>query len=542
MQVTLPKKHIFETPRFLQTDAYTVGSPLFQSPEATEKSTYYVVFRRTPHQFNADLYEKGDDRIIFAGLNRILERLFYNPITHAEIDSMKKFLATFRVTMKGLTNYPFPEALLRRVVDEFNGRPPIQILAMPEGSVVYPNEPVMLIRSLVKGFGELAAWFEAVLLQVYGVSEAITQGQHWLKWLRAKIRECDSTLDDATVDFKARIMLTDMGARAGFNPTESEDLGMAHLYSFPGTDTLSGAFQAFMDSGEQPVGNSVLALAHRNVQAFGTEDECYENMYNLAIDGELLSQVGDAYGFERAVTECQTPLAVRSAKEGRGIIIVSRPDSGEPLEQIKIVINSAISAGLFTTQVRDGKIWYYPTTQHFIEADGMTFSAMKEIINVLAEEGFAFYDWGLFGMGGQLRNNLKRDNLSAKYALCACGEDDRPVVKFSETIGKTTLPGAMKVVRDAEALATATTIRHFDEAGENAMVEFFNGLRLAKPFGPGQDDNFPIIKTRIDEQMATMPLTLRTQVNLGYPASAKILTLRRELLKQYAPDKVASDY
>jgi hypothetical protein len=34
-------------------------------------------------------------------------------------------------------------------------------------------------------------------------------------------------------------------------------------------------------------------------------------------------------------------------------------------------------------------------------------------------EGFAPHGWGLFGVGGGLRNGLKRDNISAKYALCS---------------------------------------------------------------------------------------------------------------------------
>ena len=540
--VKLPKQHIFETPRYCQTDAYTVGSPAFQSAEANEKSYYYSTFRRAPHSFNSDVYAKGDDRIIYAGMRRINERLFYQPVTHEEIDNMKEFLSTFKVTMKGLAPYQFPEALLRRTVDEFNGRPPIQILGFPEGSVVYPNEPNSVYISLVPGFGELAAWFEASWLRTWGPSEAATQAQHWKKYLRNKIADCDPTLTRQQVDFFASIQLTDMGARASFNETETEDLGLSYLYAFPGTDSLSAAYQAWMDSDKNPVANSVLALAHRNVQAYEVESDVYQSMFDIGIDGELLSMVNDAYASKRAVLEMQIPLAVQSAKEGRGIVIVSRADSGEPLEQILLIINAAIDNDLFTTQERDGKTWYYPTTLHYIEADGMSFSAMKAIIEALTEKGVAWWAWGLFGSGGGLRNNLKRDNLSAKFALAACGPNDRPVVKFSETLGKGTLPGPFKVVRSATALATNTTIRRMDEPGDNAMVEYFNGLRLEEPFGPGQDDDFQTIQARINHQMEIMPLSLSTPENHGYPASEAILALRRELLAQYAPDKAAANY
>lgn len=131
--VILPKRKIHKTPRLLMADAYTVGSNKFQSKEAKEQSVYYITYRRELNSINPTVYAKGDNRIVFAGLQRIIEKLFYEPITHEEIDETKRFLSTFKVTMKGLSNYEFPEELWRRVVDEFGGRPPIQIKAMPEG-------------------------------------------------------------------------------------------------------------------------------------------------------------------------------------------------------------------------------------------------------------------------------------------------------------------------------------------------------------------------------------------------------------------------
>ena len=73
--VTLPKKHKFDTPRMLVADAYTVGGDLFQNPEAGDKSVYYITFRRELHKSNPYLYKKGDDRLIFVGLQDILEYL-----------------------------------------------------------------------------------------------------------------------------------------------------------------------------------------------------------------------------------------------------------------------------------------------------------------------------------------------------------------------------------------------------------------------------------------------------------------------------------
>lgn len=540
-RIVLPSRKIHKTPRLLLADAYTVGSNDFESEAAREKSVYYITFRRILNKINPVLYPEGDNRIIFGGLQRILEKLFYEPITHKEIDEAKEFLATFKTTMKGPAEYSFPEKLWRRVVDEFNGRPPIKITAMPEGSVVYPNEPVVQVESMVDGFGIMAAWFESKLLQVWAVSERITQNEHWMNKMKKMVLRVNPNLNNNTVTFLASLMLTDFGDRAGITLEESEELGMTHLYTFPGTDTCSGAYQAWINAGKTPIGSSVNALAHRNVQGFEFEGDCYQSIYNYCKNDEIISMVADCYDYFYAVENHLLPLALRSIKEANGKIVVARPDSGDALQQIIWTIELAIKNGLFTTDVINGKTWYFGTTLKFIEGDGMTHQMMDDIIEVLLDLGYAPFGWGLFGQGGGLRNDLKRDNLSAKYALATKGNDLTPVVKFSETLGKTTLPGPFKVIRSAEALANKVTIVHTDEVGDDAMVVYFDGTNLYKPFGEGQDDDFLTIMDRKNKQFYSMPLDLCRGDN-NYPASEKVLNKRFELLERYAPNKNKNNY
>jgi len=543
--VTLPQKRTHETPLMLRADAYTIGADEFQSAKAKKKSIYYTVFRKDLHKINPAVYSKDDNRIIFGGLQRILERLFYKPCTHQDIDNAVLYLSTFKVTTVGLKPYPFPERQWRRVVDEFNGRPPIRIIAMPEGSVVYPGEPIMEVESLDendKEMGELAAWFESKLLQVWSTSERITQNEHWLlKMKEMVLKVYGSEIDEATLDFTARLMLHDFGDRAGMCEQESEDLGMAHLYTFAGTDTCAGGWQAFMNSGMTPgLSLSVNALAHRNVQAYSNEKDCYDTMYDKAGNGDLISQVNDCYDSKRTVVEHHVRLALRSKKEGTGKVLVSRPDSGDPLEEILFILNAAVANGLYEEKVINGKTWKFGTFLRFIEGDGMTFEVMWNIIIALMEKGFAPFGWGLFGTGGGLRNDLKRDNLSAKYALCAMGDDLEGVVKLSATIGKTTLPGPFKLLRTPEALAAKKTIVNISEPGVDARVEYFNGTNIWKPFGIGQDDDFLVVKARIKEQMLAMPKNLNT--THGAPASDKVLADRIALIKKYSPERDLSKY
>lgn len=541
LKIVLPKKRVHEVPRLLKADAYTIGGDKFQSAKAKEKSVYYVTFRRNLHDINNFLYRKEDNRIYFVGLQRILERLLYKPVTHEEIDRAVEFLKHAKITQSGFKNYECPEHLWRRVVDEFNGYPPIKITAMPEGSVVYPNEPTIMCQSLVDGFGELGVWFESNILHVYGASERATQDRHWLVKLMEMVDMVNPNLPYEEKQFIASLMLTDFGDRAALTEMESEDLGMTHLYTYGGTDTFSGAYQAWMNS-DKTVGlfSSVNALAHRNVQAYDNEGDCYNTMYNLADPDEFLSMVGDCYNYKNAVRKYHIPLALKSKELKNNIVIVSRPDSGDAKEQILWAIDLAIKNGLYTTQVINGKEWKFGTTFRIIEGDGMTHEVMWDIMMALIEKGYAPYGWLLFGVGGGNRNSLKRDNTSAKYALCAMGNDLQEVCKFSEVLGKGTLGGVFKVLRDEEALKNKKTVVSIDEEGENAMVVYYCGLPdnddVFKPFGEGQEHDFVQIKNRMNEQFKNMPLSMTTEENHNFPISEKLHNIREALVEKYKPN------
>lgn len=541
-EVILPARRVHKVPRLLLGDAYTIGSDKFESEEAKEKSVYYITFRRNLVDINPHIYVKDDNRILFVGLADILEKLFYEPVTHEEIDETKRFLEHAKVTMNGFQEYEFPEEKWRRVVDEFNGRPPIKIKALPEGSVVYPNEPVIEITSDVKGLGVLGAWFESKLLQVWSTSERLTQDEHFFNRIKERIYKVDPDMPEETANFYASIMVTDFGDRAGMTDQESEVLGMTHLYTFGGTDTFSGAYQAWKNSGEAiGIFSSVNALAHRNVQSYPKEYQCYEAIYNSCGNGEIVSCVDDCYDAKNAVRNYLLPLALRSVKEGTNKVVVARPDSSKEgyttKDQVIEICDIAVEAGLYTEITTKTGTWKCGTLFRFLDGDGKSFEDVLDEIDALIERGYAFYTWGLFGMGGGLRNDLKRDNLSAKYALASVGANNRPVVKFSESVGKGTLCGPFKVLRTPEALATRKTIIFETEVGVDAMVPFFDGTNIYKPFGEGQDDGFLVIRDRKNHQMATMPLTLQTAENHNYPASDEIFRVKQDLLEEYAPNK-----
>ena len=539
------KRKNHEVPRLLWGDAYTVGSNEFESDDAKDLSVYYVCARRFLDKINPNLYNENDSRYILSGFSRIIDNLFFKPITMEEILETDKFLEFAKVTTKGLVRFNYPRELWVSIVENYGGRIPIEIKALPDGSVFYPHEPFAEIRNLPKGFGVLAAWFESKILQVWASTEMTTQIEHWMLYYKDLLDNVYAdTMSEADKDFTARLMLHNFGDRAGICQQESEWLGETVTLSVAGTDTFSGGYSAWKNSNEQAgVALSVAALAHRNVESYPTEFECFRALYNNLKNNEIGSFVADCNDFFKAVAtidngivhpDCLLGLALESKATGNGKIVVARPDSGIAVDQVLWLCRLAKEHGLYREIVVGDKTWYGATFLKFIEGDGMKWETMKEINAALLAEGFLPWEWGLYGVGGGLRNDIKRDNGSFKYALCAVGLMLSPRVKFSETAGKSTLGGPFKLLRDPDSLANGTTIVFYNEAGIDARVVYYNGTLGDDCFGDIMAENNNDIKARIKDQLSCMPARLINDV----PASEAVINTRLEILAKNAPEKV----
>ena len=133
MNIRNYKRKTHEVPRLLMADAYTTGSNTFESDKAKEKSVYYICARRFLAMINAVLYKQDDTRYILSGLARIIDYLFFTPITWAEIIETDAFLEHAKVTTKGLVKFNYPRELWVKIVEEYGGRIPIEIKALPDG-------------------------------------------------------------------------------------------------------------------------------------------------------------------------------------------------------------------------------------------------------------------------------------------------------------------------------------------------------------------------------------------------------------------------
>ena len=425
-----------KVPRLLVADAYTIGSGPHIADAAKQGSIYNITARRWLKTY---LSFASDNRLIFVGLRRILRDLFTRPVTTEEIEETAAFLKTSHA---GGVQFHWDREVWDRLVRENNGIPPLKIEAMLEGTTFFPYEPVIQIVA-DNGYGELAGYFESKLLQVWSTIERATTLRWWWEYLRQECRRMHPSWSDQRVDLSTSIMCHDFGDRASSCSMESEILGMTHNLVLPGTDTFSGAYLDWKDTGE-PYGCSIHALAHRTVMSFVKESDAHIALYHLGRQTGITAHVSDTYDYFTTVERLANKLANDPEWKNDSNLMTCRPDSGNAVECVLHVCKMAEKYGLYT--IEDGlKV---ATRMRWIQGDSMSWDSMQHILAAVKNSGFSPFGFGCFGVGGHLRNTIARDHsaLSMKLAAVADGDAWRPTCKRSETTAKTSIPGAVIIL------------------------------------------------------------------------------------------------
>ncbi len=455
-------------PRLLMSDAYNIGSGPYISDTQWDASNYHIYLARRRAPWMDKYTDKNDNRIQLFGLQMIIMDLLSKPITRKEIDETERFLKKQYV---GGTTYRFDRKMWDRVVDECHGIIPIKIEAIPEGSVGYVGEPLIQVKAK-DGFGELAAWFEQMLLQVFATSEMSTRSRYLLDYNKQMVRRCtNENLSEEEVNRRAALRIHDFSLRSCSCPQEAERLSIAHLTSHLTTSTFQAVYAAKHYFGDNPVGQWLASLAHRLVEGHTEEGNAYKALANAYPD-RITSHVDDCYDPYRAVHEYLIPLAKDAKAASQGGVIVARPDSGDLVKQVVHALTEAVNTGLYKVITgSDGKPLIAMTQLKTILADGMNIDKIREVDSLLLELGFSPVDSVSYGIGGGLIRDIERDYWSTKMALSqvGSGNETRNAAKFS--VGKHSIPGEIKIVREVGH----PSVRLKNELGKNEMVTFYDG-------------------------------------------------------------------
>lgn len=454
----------------LLTDSYKVTHHYFY-PKGTEK-IYSYLESRVGAEFN---------KTIFYGLQYIIKKYLEGQVvTEQKIEEADKLISTH------IGDGIFNRKGWQYILDEHDGRLPIEIMAVSEGTPVDVSNVLMTVENTDRKSYWLPNYLESLLLQVWYPSTVAT--------LSAEVRKLSNFYLEVTGSCKDNLdfMLHDFGYR-GATSTESSMLaGSAHLLSFSGTDTipaLSIPENYYNDS--NVYGFSVQATEHSVMTSLGPEGEFKQilNVIDKAKDG-VLSMVIDSYNYRNFLTEAgrsgsELNEAILSFLDVEGNKVVFRPDSGEPVSTTIDCLN-LLSEGFGSHLTSEGyKV--FDLNIGLLWGDGLDYQKIRDILFAMKSNGWAAENI-IFGMGGGLHSSVNRDTQRNAFKCSAQLRDGKWYDIFKNPLdsSKKSKTGRFKLIKVDNSFRTVP----IDSDGEDYLrCVFRNGELMI-------EDKFSDIKSR----------------------------------------------
>ena len=371
----------------LNTDSYKV-SMFKQYPAGTTGVYSYIESRGGRY-----------DRTVFFGLQAFIKEYLSVPITADDINIADEILTAH--------GEPFNRAGWQYILDKHNGYLPVVIRAVPEGTVVPVKNVLATIENTDPECFWLTTWLETALLRAIWYPTTVATQSYTIKQVIADYLE--KTGDPTTIDFK----LHDFGAR-GVSSLESAGIGgAAHLVNFMGTDTISGILYAREYYNAGVAGFSIPAAEHSTITSWGRDNEvkAYENMLTqFAKPGAILAVVSDSYDIFNAVSKLWGE-DLRDAVVNSGATVVIRPDSGDPVEVNRRLVQILDEKFGSTVNAKGFKVL---NNVRLIQGDGVNELTIRSILGAFMALGYSA-DNIAFGMGGALLQQVDRD--TQKFAM-----------------------------------------------------------------------------------------------------------------------------
>lgn len=363
------------------------------------------------------------------------------------------------------------------IIDEYNGRLPLRICAVPEGTKVPTGNVLMTIENTDPRLYWLTNYVESLLTHVWYPSTVATLSAHVREDLTARLLATGS--DPGAVQF----MLHDFGYR-GATTDEAAALGGAgHLVNFSGTDTLSAMqlLQRYYAADPDNLAFSVPATEHSVMTALGQDGEfaVLDQVLDAYPTG-IVSVVADSYDIY-AFTEAVIARKERIlARDGR---FVERPDSVTPehptpaLLVVRLVDDLWNGFGGSTTptghKVLDPHV-------RLLWGDGIERDGVDEILEALDKAGYAAENM-VFGMGGGLLQKVNRDTQRFAFKCSAQYRDGQwhSVQKTPLDASKKSKAGRLWLTRTDTGFETLSEGQVDGNTPANALVPVFhNGHML----------------------------------------------------------------
>jgi nicotinamide phosphoribosyltransferase len=410
----------------LKTDSYKL-TQFLQYPKGTTAISSYISARKA-----------GQDTV-FVGPQTFIKENLLTPVTLADIEEAESYAMPH-------IGYFNKQGWLD-LVNKHGGYAPMLIESVDEGTVMPPENVQLQAVNTDYNFAWLTGYLETLMLRdVWYMSTVATRSRRMKEVIgKALVKTSDVPVEDQ-INYK----LHDFGARAATSHQSAMHGGLAHLVNFSGTDTLEGLVCARRCYNDYVAGHSIPASEHSTITSWGREHEedAHKNMVEVfGGKGKLLASVSDSYDIYDTVRNIWGGSLANEVRDSGGTIVV-RPDSGDPVEVTRLVIEILFEKFGYSVNSKGYKV--LPDYIRVIQGGGVTMENLPVIIDALIAAGISI-DNVAFGMGGALLQDVARNNLG--YVMKASAKRDAEgvwsdVYKDPISGNKTSLKGRLGLIND----------------------------------------------------------------------------------------------
>uniref|UniRef100_A0AAQ4R064 Nicotinamide phosphoribosyltransferase n=1 Tax=Gasterosteus aculeatus aculeatus TaxID=481459 RepID=A0AAQ4R064_GASAC len=340
----------------LATDSYKITHYKQYPPNISNIYSYFECRRKKGSQFS---------EVVFFGLQYLLKKyLLGQVVTEEKIQEAKVF---YQMHFKQAV---FDEESWRKILEKHDGRLPIRIKAIPEGTIIPRGNVLFTVENTDPEFYWLTNYIETMLLQMWYPITVATISREFKKILAKHLKATSGSLEG--LDLK----LHDFGYR-GVSSQESAALGgAAHLVNFCSTDTVAGLLMAQRYYSCPMAGFSIPAAEHSTIISWGRsrEKEAFERVLEQFPSGPV-SVVSDSYDIFNACKNIWgDKLKERVMERSQDSCLVIRPDSGDPAETLIEILEECFGCSL---NVMGYKV--LPSYLRIIQGDGIDLSSVDEM-------------------------------------------------------------------------------------------------------------------------------------------------------------------
>lgn len=462
----------------LCSDAYKYSHHRFYGTEMTKMISY--------------LESRGGkfSETVFYGLQIFLKQYLEGvAITKEEVDEAFDYLGT-KHGVFGRDDV-FDRTKFDYIIEMYDGKLPISIKAVPEGTVVETKNVLFVIESLDENCAWLTNFLETILLQVWYPITVATLSREVRKIVDGAFQK-NTSYDTGLREFLVDYVLNDFGFR-GVSSVQSAGIGgSAHLVNFRGSDTIMASkyIRDYYNT-ETVYGLSIPATEHSIMTLKGEEGEL-EMMKRVltTFPTGLVACVSDSYNIFRACSEywgseLRDLVLSRPAEPGNQLVI--RPDSGDVLMTLKEIFNILFDKFGYTVNDKGYKV--LPPQVRVIQGDGVNLESIKGIYELLEAEKISPENLAL-GMGGKLlQADINRDtqNFATKACYAIVNGEERNIVKSPTEMNehgnitksfKKSKQGLLKLVKNEDGtFRTVTSMDNdFNDVTDELVEVFRNGV------------------------------------------------------------------